>query len=62
MKIKTEKSAAILTIHDAANMSAKGRRDVVAWLKRQAGFLETHSKQLAKRFTARYIYLPKKGH
>lgn len=57
MKIKPkEKSAAIVTIHDAPNMTTKGRRAIVAWLRRQAGFLENNSKQLSKRFTARYIY------
>lgn len=55
----TEKSAAIITIHDAPNMTAKGRRQIAAWMRRQADFLEGHGKLLAKRFTARYRYTVK---
>jgi hypothetical protein len=54
--MKKDKSAAILTIFDAAKMSAKGRRQIAAWLKRQAAFLEKHAKELAPRFRARYLY------
>lgn len=54
-KAKT-KSAAVLTIFDAPNMSEKGRKDIAAWLRRQAGFLLKNNKELAKRFTARYLY------
>ena len=50
------KSAAIVTIHHASSMSTRGRKAVVAWLRRQAGFLERHSDQLSSRFTARYLY------
>lgn len=49
-------SAAIVTIHDAPNMSAAGRRKVAAWLRRQATFLEKHGTRLDKRFRARYLY------
>lgn len=51
------KSAAIVTIKDAPNMTAKGRRAVAKWLKRQADFLLSDHKNLSKRFTARYLYL-----
>lgn len=51
-----EKSAAIVTIKDAPHMSNRGRRDIAAWLRRQAGFLERSGSVLNKRFTARYIY------
>jgi hypothetical protein len=50
------KSAAIVTIKDASKMSASGRKAVAAWLRRQASFLLSHSKQLSPRFTARYLY------
>lgn len=51
-----EKSAAIITVHDAENMTAKGRRDIAKWMRRQADFLEQHGKEFSKRFTARYLY------
>ncbi len=51
-----EKSAAILTIHRAPEMSKRGRKAIAAWLRRQAGFLEHNSDELANRFTARYLY------
>lgn len=51
-----EKSAAIVTIKDAPKMTKRGRKNIAAWLRRQAGFLEKHSDQLSHRFTARYIY------
>jgi hypothetical protein len=50
-----EKSAAILTIKDAPQMSAKGRKQIAAWLRRQAQFLEGHGPEFANRFTARYM-------
>jgi hypothetical protein len=56
MKHKKEESAVILTIKDAPDMTAKGRRQIAAWLRRQAGFLEKHAKELAPRYTARYLY------
>jgi hypothetical protein len=52
----THKSAAIVTIHDASGMTAKGRRQIAAWLRRQADFVEKDGKALASRFTARYLY------
>ena len=50
------KSAAKLTIFYAADMTKKGRRDVVKWLRRQAKFLEKHNKEFSWRYTARYLY------
>lgn len=50
------KSAAIITIRDAAKMSKKGKRDIVAWMRRQAEFLEKHNDELSSRYTARYLY------
>ncbi len=54
--MKKEKSAAILTVFNAPNMTPKGRRQIVAWLKRQTSFLEKYPDQLARRWTARYLY------
>ena len=51
-----QKSAAILTIHKAPEMSKRGRKAIANWLRRQADFLEHHADELSKRFTARYIY------
>ena len=56
MKSKKEKSAAVVTIRDAADMTPKGRKEVARWLRRQAAFLEKYSEQLSSRFTARYLY------
>lgn len=50
------KSAAIVTIHRAADMTPSGRRNVAMWLRRQAYFLERHAKKLDRRFRARYLY------
>lgn len=57
MKTKPKyKAAVILTIYRAAHMSARGRRSVAAWLRRQLRFFETDYKVLAPRFTARCLY------
>jgi hypothetical protein len=57
--MKKTKSAAVLTIFDPANFSPKGKRAIVKWLRYQATFLSRNSRKLAKRFTARYLYLMK---
>jgi hypothetical protein len=54
-----EKTAAVVTIHRAGEMSPRGRRRIAAWLRRQAGFLEKYPNELSSRYTARYIYLDK---
>lgn len=51
------KSAAICTVFDAASMTPRGRKDIARWLRRQASFVEKHADQLAKRYTARYLYI-----
>ena len=51
-----EKSAAIVTVHHAHNMTKKGRKDIAKWLRRQADFLEQDGDKYAARFTARYLY------
>lgn len=51
-----EKSAAILTIKDAAKMTPKGRRDIAAWLRARAKDLVEVGSQLHSTFRARYIY------
>lgn len=56
VKRRKAKSAAIVTIRDAARMTARGRRDVAAWLRRTASFLVKHGDQYSSRFTGRYMY------
>ena len=49
------KSAAIVTIVRAADMTPRGRKNIVAWLRRQAQFLETAYAELSPRYTARWV-------
>lgn len=53
---KAEKSAAVLTIKDAAKMTTGGRRAVAAWLIRQAESLAKDGKEYDGTFRARYLY------
>ena len=55
VKVK-DKSAAVLTIKDAPKMTTQGRKDIAAWLRRQATQLLKHGPLYADRFTGRYIY------
>lgn len=52
----TEKTAAVLTIKNAADMSPKGRREIADWLREQAKTLEAEGVQYSSRFRARYLY------
>lgn len=54
--MKTEKSAAVLTIKDAHRMSPKGRKEVAQWLRNHAEWLIEHGNEYAPRFRARYLY------
>lgn len=54
------KSAAVLTIFRAPSMTARGRKAIAAWLRKQADMLEADGKHYNEnRFTARYLYQPK---
>lgn len=55
MKSK-DKTAAIVTVFRAPDMSTNGRRRIAEWLRRQASVLERNASKLARRYTARYIY------
>jgi hypothetical protein len=55
-KKPAEKSAAIITVKDAPEMTKRGRRQVASWMRKQADFLEFEGKAFSKRFTARYLY------
>ncbi len=50
-----DRSAAILTLLDAEDLSPKGRHAVALWLRRQGAYLERHGHELSHRFTARYL-------
>ena len=54
--MKRDKSAAILTIKRAPDMSPSGRRAIAKWLKSCAALLLKEGKNLGPRFTARYLY------
>lgn len=53
---KKEKSAAILTIKDAPNMSKKGKAAIAKWLNQCAKNLVKDGHLYSNRFTARYLY------
>ena len=50
------KTAASLQIHDAANMTPKGRTAIAKWLVQQAIYFLQHSGDYGKAFTSRYLY------
>jgi len=57
MKAKPKtKAAAILTIRDAANMSEKGRKDIVDWIRQQAKDLIKYGDDYSGTMRARYLY------
>lgn len=52
------KTAATLIIHGPGKMSARGRRDIVAWLRRQADHLARDGKDYTVgRFRAGFNYI-----
>ena len=52
-----DKSAAILTIFAAPDMTQRGRKQIAAWLRRQADTLLKEGKNYTpNRYTARYLY------
>jgi len=53
---RKEKTAAIVTIFNASDMTKKGRRQIALWLKARANDLLQHGDELAGRFRARYLY------
>lgn len=52
----TPKSAAILTVKCAADMTPKGRKAIATWLRRQANYLQKYGAMYAPQFTERYLY------
>jgi hypothetical protein len=48
--------AAILTFRDPANYSARGKKSIIAWLRRQERKLQRSNHKMGKQYRARYIY------
>ena len=56
-KITTKpKSAAVLTVFDAPNMTPAGLKSIADWMRRQARALVREGKLYGPRMTARYLY------
>lgn len=61
-KVKTRndsngsKVAATVVLHHASDFSPAGKRKIVAWLRREATFLEKHNDRLSSTYTARWRY------
>lgn len=51
-----EKSAAVLTLREVPKMTNSGRRQIAAWLRRQADDLVKLGDQYGPVLRARYIY------
>lgn len=60
MKKHVDKIAASITFRDAPNMTEKEAREIGNWLLRQHHLLINKRGTLAKRYTARYLYIPGK--
>ena len=54
------KVAASLTIHDIPEMTKKGRYEIANWLISLAIDIQREPEIFAKKFTAKYHYVPKK--
>lgn len=54
--VKKEKCAASITIHDAADMSFKGKKEIADWLRKQAKMLLKEGDNYSTRFRASYLY------
>jgi hypothetical protein len=50
------KCAAYLRIKDAGNMSEKGKKEIAAWLRRQAKALIKDGHLYGKNIVIRYLY------
>lgn len=54
--VEYERSAAVLTIKDAAEMTPDGRKRIAEWLRHCAKALPKDGANYAPRFRARYLY------
>jgi len=50
-----QKTVAVLTVYGAAEMTAKGRKELARWLTRQRHLVLRHPRELAGRYRARYV-------
>lgn len=48
--------AAQIVIHRGADMTARGRRQIAGWIRREATFFERHADQMATRFVSSWRY------
>ncbi len=53
---KKDKIAASITIHDAAMMTPKGKKDIVDWLRLQAKMFLKEGDNYSTRFRAAFYY------
>jgi len=53
------KCAAILTVHNAVDMTKRGRKQIADWLRRQAKDLVEYGDVYNKRCICRYQYVSK---
>lgn len=59
MKSKTiskDKCAAILTIIDGSRMTKRGRKEIAAWIKKQAIYFENYPESFSGKIRLRYLY------
>jgi hypothetical protein len=59
--MKKEKSAAILTVYGISEMTPKGRKAIIDWLKHQISNIQKYhhvkgEAGFSKKYTARYLY------
>lgn len=55
--MRTERSAAIITIKKPGKMTDSGRRRIAKWMREQAQFLERYGNKMSDTsFRARYMY------
>ena len=54
-----DKTAAIITVHRARDMTKAGRKRIATWLRSCADHLETYGDLYDKKFVARWCYTPR---
>ena len=55
MKYQGSELLAKLTIYGFENLSSLSKRNVIAWLRREAKFLETKEDELSKNYVSRFM-------
>ena len=54
-----DKTAAVLTVHRAPDMTKAGRKRIAKWLRSCADHLETYGDLSDNKFVARWCYAPR---